>query len=158
MMRLKQNWASFLLSATLLLSFASCDDNFSGITAVVDGQFWRSDAGAVAAIGADSALYITAQSRDFLPLSFRLTQFESADTFALDSTNNAFLLGNDLATGYRAIPGRAGRWIVSHYLAPTTDDQGHIAGEFQLRAFNMSGDSISISEGRFDLSIAPLQE
>lgn len=157
-MYLKRNWNLFLFSVVAALAFHSCDDSFSGITAIVDGQFWRSDAGAVAAVGADSALYITAQSRDFLPLSFRLSQFQSPDTFALDSVNNAFLLGIDLATGYRAIPGRPGRWIVSHYLAPTTSDQGHITGEFQLRAFNTSGDSISISEGRFDLSIAPLQE
>ncbi len=63
--------ASVLLgiSAGLMLMFqlSSCGDSFSGVNAVVDGQFWRSDAYAFAAIGGDSALYINAESRDFYP-------------------------------------------------------------------------------------------
>jgi len=141
----------------LVFQFSSCGDSFSGVNAVVDGQFWRSDAYAFAAIGGDSALYINAESRDFLPISMRLTQFADVDTFALDSTNNAVLLGNTVASGYRAIPNRPGTLIVRHYKAPSSTDQGHIAGDFELRVFNANGDSISISEGRFDLSISPIQ-
>lgn len=147
------------ISAGLMLMFqlSSCLYSFSGVNAVVDGQFWRSDAYAFAAIGGDSALYINAESRDFLPISMRLTQFADVDTFALDSTNNSVLLGNTVAAGYRAIPSRPGILIVQNYKAPSTSDQGRIGGEFQLRVFNNNGDSISISEGRFDLTISPIQ-
>jgi len=144
-------------AATGFLFLNSCTDTLSGVTAIVDGQFWRSDAYAFAAIGADSALYINAESRDYLPISMRLSQFAATDTFALDSLNNAVLLGNTVASGYRAIPGRPGILIVTHYLPPGNSDQGHIAGQFQLRVFNNAGDSLSISEGKFDLSISPVQ-
>ena len=44
------------ISAGLMLMFqlSSCGDSFSGVNAVVDGQFWRSDAYAFAAIGGES--------------------------------------------------------------------------------------------------------
>jgi len=157
MSRFSNPVSRLLAGLILVFQLSACGDSFTGVNAVVDGQFWRSDAYAFAAIGGDSALFINAESRDFLPISMRLTQFASADTFALDSINNSVLLGNTVASGYRAIPNRPGTLIVLHYKAPSSSSQGHIKGTFQLRVFNNLGDSLSISEGRFDLSISPLQ-
>ena len=144
-----------LIACLLGLGLSSgCENESSAVTAIVDGQLWESDSFTRALVANSGRLIINAESRTFRPMAFSLSNYSPSGEYALDSVNNSFLFGEEVATGYFARSGHPGKLTISEVSLPQDGDRGNMKAAFSLTAFNLGGDSISISEGIMDLVLS----
>ncbi len=144
-----------LIACLLVLGVhSSCDNESSAITAIVDGQLWESDSFTRALVANSGRLIINGESRTFRPMAFSLSNYNPAGDYALDSINNSFLFGADVATGFFVRSTRPGQLTISELSMPNAGSRGSMKATFSLTAFNLGGDSISVSEGNMDLVLS----
>lgn len=133
---------------------SSCDNESSAITAIVDGQLWESDSFTRALVANSGRLIINGESRTFRPMAFSLSDYNPAGEYAIDSLDNSFLFGEEVATGFYVRSSRPGQLTISELTMPDGGTRGSMKATFSLTAFNLGGDSISISEGNMDLVLS----
>lgn len=133
----------------IMLIIVGCDPASQyPISFKVNGNTWYANAAPTYLVSGSILINATSITQGQNPIAFSLTQYAMVDTFDLDSTNNAFLYGASLGSGYYAKAHNPAKIIIKEF-NPTDK---HIVAEFYGHISNANySDSVLITDGRLDL-------
>jgi hypothetical protein len=136
----------FIACYLTLISGCSGEDQYA-VSAKVGSVNWYSNSYAQAALGT-SRLIINARSKDYPEIALSILNYDMPGTFPIDSSSNAFLYGNNLASGYYMRSSQPGTITITAFDAQARRIQGTFSGT----AFSSAGDSVLVTDGKFDVN------
>ncbi|MBE2247646.1 MAG: hypothetical protein IAE67_10345 [Candidatus Competibacteraceae bacterium] len=118
------------------------------VTARIDGVEWISK-GAVPAILTANGLLINASNPTQSPIAISIDDlvYNVIGSHPIDSTNNAFLYGSSITTGYFAKPSNPGALNITEVDA----SEKRVKGTFELMTYSLAGDSVHVTDGTFNI-------
>ncbi len=142
-----------LLFIPILALFTACGESNFAISVVMDGELWESNQYASGRITDQDVLLLNGFNRTFLPVSLAIRDYAYPGTYPLDSLNNSFLFGLNTNNGYFSRESKPGLVTIESF-TPAGVRGGTIVGQFSLTAFNNSGDSLVVRNGKFNVTLS----